>query len=193
MRRPRTDIRPPFGSLNANSTTIQPFPNTDTDTTNRHSTTTLSPTISPTIQQPLSNPAPTLGNLNPSTTVLQPPDGRFRAWQTSTTQPSFVANPRTISTQPSHIRDPYNLKTVKNVGRYAKNGATAGCLPKSYLFHQRKSSLRGSAFSPVRGFDLPCTGVSLPLYGQDNFPFMGVDVCQQGLSPPNLPRLVRRQ
>ncbi len=55
------------------------------------------------------------------------------------------------------------------------------------------SSLRGSAFSPVRGFDLPCTGVSLPLYGQDNFPFMGVEVCQQGLSPPNLPRLVRRQ
>ena len=39
------------------------------------------------------------------------------------------------------------------------------------------SSLRGSAFSPVRGFDLPCTGGSLPLYGQDNFPFMGVEVC----------------
>ena len=37
------------------------------------------------------------------------------------------------------------------------------------------SSLRGSAFSPVRGFDLPCTGVSLPLYGQDDFPFMGVE------------------
>ena len=37
------------------------------------------------------------------------------------------------------------------------------------------SSLWGSAFSPVRGFDLPCTGVSLPLYGQDDFPFMGVE------------------
>ena len=37
------------------------------------------------------------------------------------------------------------------------------------------SSLLGSAFSPVRGFDFPCTGVSLPLYGQDNFPFMGVE------------------
>ena len=30
-------------------------------------------TISPTIQQPLSNPAPSIGNFNPSTTVLQPP------------------------------------------------------------------------------------------------------------------------
>ena len=39
----------------------------------------------------------------------------------------------------------------------------------------RRCPLRGSAFSPVRGFDLPCTGVSLPLYGQDNFPFMGVE------------------
>lgn len=38
----------------------------------------------------------------------------------------------------------------------------------------RRCPLLGSAFSPVRGFDLPCTGVSLPLYGQDNFPFMGV-------------------
>ena len=39
----------------------------------------------------------------------------------------------------------------------------------------RRCPLRGSVFSPVRGFDLPCTGVSLPLYGQDNFPFMGVE------------------
>ena len=89
MRRPRTDIRPPFGTLNANSATMQPLSNSDTDATNRHST------ISQTIQQPLSNPAPTIGNLNPSTTVLQPPDGRFRAWQTPTTQPSFGSNPRT--------------------------------------------------------------------------------------------------
>ena len=77
---------------------MQPLSNSDTDATNRHST------ISQTIQQPLSNPAPTIGNLNPSTTVLHPPDGRFRAWQKPTTQPSFVSNPRTIPTQPSHIR-----------------------------------------------------------------------------------------
>ena len=89
LRRPRTDIRPPFGTLNANSATMQPLSNSDTDATNRHST------ISQTIQQPLSNPAPTIGNLNPSTTVLQPPDGRFRAWQTPTTQPSFVSSTRT--------------------------------------------------------------------------------------------------
>ena len=100
LHRPRTDIRPPFGTLNANSATIQPLSNSDTDATNRHST------ISQTIQQPLSNPAPTIGNLNPSTTVLQPPDGRFRAWQKPTTQPSFVSSPRTIPTQPSHIHDP---------------------------------------------------------------------------------------
>ena len=50
MRRPRTDIRPPFGTLNANSATMQPLSNSDTDATNRHST------ISQTIQQPLSNP-----------------------------------------------------------------------------------------------------------------------------------------
>ena len=89
---------------------IQPFPNTDTDTTNRHSTTTLSPTISPTIQQPLSNPAPTLGNLNPSTTVLNPIVGLGHAkpssnHPTTTLQPSFVSNPRTIPTQPFHICD----------------------------------------------------------------------------------------
>ena len=35
----------------------------------------------------------------------KPPDGRSRAWQTPTTQPSFVSNPRTIPTQPSNIRD----------------------------------------------------------------------------------------
>ncbi len=35
----------------------------------------------------------------------KPPDGRSRAWQTPTTQPSFVSNPRTIPTQPSSIRD----------------------------------------------------------------------------------------
>ena len=50
LRRPRTDIRPPFGTLNANSATMQPLSNSDTDATNRHST------ISQTIQQPLSNP-----------------------------------------------------------------------------------------------------------------------------------------
>ena len=33
-------------------------------------------TISPTILQPLSNPAPIIGNLNPSTTDLQPPRNR---------------------------------------------------------------------------------------------------------------------
>ena len=33
-------------------------------------------TISPTIQQPLSNPAPTIGNLNQSSSVLQPPRNR---------------------------------------------------------------------------------------------------------------------
>jgi len=97
-------------------------------------------TFSPTIQQPLSNPAPTIGNLNPihnrPSTATQPranhshasfalqshssrpkpPDGRFRAWQTSTTQPSFVSNPRTISTQPSHIRD---STTAKQRGKTA--------------------------------------------------------------------------
>ena len=49
MLRQRTDILPTIGQF-------------------RHYT-----TISPTIQQPLSNPAPTIGNLNPSVTVLQPP------------------------------------------------------------------------------------------------------------------------
>ena len=106
---PPTDGHPPdfrkpqrqFNHYTTISPTIhEPLSTPDTDTTNRHST------ISQTIQQPLSNPAPTIGNLNPSTTVLQPPDGRFRAWQTPTTQPSFVSNPRTIPTQPSHIHDP---------------------------------------------------------------------------------------
>ena len=108
----KIDIRPPFGTLNANSATMQPLSNSDTDATNRHST------ISQTIQQPLSNPAPTIGNLNPSTTVLQPPDGRFRAWQKPTTQPSFVSNPRTISTQPYHIRDS-TTPTTKQRGGFA--------------------------------------------------------------------------
>ena len=40
-------------------------------------------TISPTILQPLSNPAPTIGNLNQSTTDLQPP----RNHTSTTTQP----------------------------------------------------------------------------------------------------------
>jgi hypothetical protein len=108
----KIDIRPPFGTLNANSATMQPLSNSDTDATNRHST------ISQTIQQPLSNPAPTIGNLNPSTTVLHPPDGRFRAWQKPTTQPSFVSNPRTIPTQPSHIRDS-TTPTTKQRGGFA--------------------------------------------------------------------------
>ena len=114
MRRPRTDIRPPFGSLNANSATMQPLSNSDTDATNRHST------ISQTIQQPLSNPAPTIGNLNPSTTVLQPPDGRFRAWQTPTTQPSFGSNTRTT-------RFRLNLPTslIRQLQPILKNNSTS--------------------------------------------------------------------
>ena len=77
-------------------------------------------TISPTILQPLSNPAPTIGNLNPihnrPSTATQPranhnhaaivskshssrpkpTNGRSRAWQTSTTQPPFVSRGRVI-------------------------------------------------------------------------------------------------
>ncbi len=106
---------------NHSSTTLQPQPNQPPLNHNNFTT------ISPTIQQPLPNPAPTIGNLNPihnrpsaatqpranhshASFALQshssrpkPPDGRFRAWQTSTPQPSFVSNPRTISTQPSFI------------------------------------------------------------------------------------------
>ena len=59
LHRPRTDIRPPFGTLNDNSTAIQP----------------------------LLNSAPTVGNFNPSTTVLQPPH-----------QPSFNRLPTTTHT-----------------------------------------------------------------------------------------------
>ena len=61
-----TDGIPPFDNLNANSATIQPFPNPDADTTNRHSTTTFSQPF----PQASSNHAPT------------------------TTQPPFVSNPR---------------------------------------------------------------------------------------------------
>ena len=118
---------------NHSSTTLQPQPNQPRYGRNQpplnHNNFT---TISPTIQQPLSNPAPTIGNLNPihnrpsaatqpranhshASFALQshssrpkPTDGRFRAWQTPTTQPSFVSNPRTIPTQPSSIRDSPN-------------------------------------------------------------------------------------
>ena len=45
-------------------------------------------TISPTTAQPLSNPAPTIGNLNPSTTDLQPPHNR----ETITTTPQSFPN-----------------------------------------------------------------------------------------------------
>ena len=60
---PRTDIRPTSGRF-------------------KHCT-----TISPTIQQPLSNPAQTIGNFNQSPTVLQPPH-----------QPSFNRLPTTTHT-----------------------------------------------------------------------------------------------
>ena len=46
-------------------------------------------TISPTIQQPLSNPAPTIGNLNQSSSVLQPPRNREPI---TTTPQSFPNN-----------------------------------------------------------------------------------------------------
>ena len=94
-------------------------------------------TISPTILQPLSNPAPIIGNLNPihnrPSTATQPrdnhnhaaivskshssrpkpTDGRSRAWQTSTTQPSFVSKPRTIPTQPLLNLNPTTRETTK--------------------------------------------------------------------------------
>ena len=86
---------------------------------NRYSTTIIFPTTT----QPLSNPAPTIGNLNPSTTVLQPLVGLGHAkpssnHPTTTLQPSFVSNPRTIPTQPSHIRDS-PTSTAKQRGRTA--------------------------------------------------------------------------
>ena len=117
---------------------MQPLSNSDTDATNRHST------ISQTIQQPLSNPAPTIGNLNPSTTVLQPPDGRFRAWQTSTTQPSFVSNPRTIPTQPSHIRDPDNTE-LHGLGSSIN---CLGCRVASYTIRDAKKIAKLLAVLP---------------------------------------------
>ena len=54
-------------------------------------------------------------NLNPSTTVLNPLVGLGHAkpssnHPTTTLQPSFVSNPRTIPTQPSHIHDPDNTE-----------------------------------------------------------------------------------
>ena len=56
----RTDIRPLLDNLNANSTTIQPLP----------------------------NPAPTIGSLNPPTTDLQPPRNR----ESITTTPQSFPN-----------------------------------------------------------------------------------------------------
>ena len=51
------------------------------------------------------------------------------------------------------------------------------CTKRGFYFWRRGggSSLRGSALPPAGIGVLPCTGVSLPLYGQDNFPFMGVE------------------
>ena len=63
---PRTDIRPTFGSLNANSTTTQP----------------------------LSNPAPTIGNLNPPTTVLHPLFGLVQAKPSSNSLPTAAPSLR---------------------------------------------------------------------------------------------------
>ena len=56
--------------------------------------------------------SPALGRPTPIQPFPNPDmDGINR--HSTTNQPSFVSNPRTISAQPSHIYDPYNLKTVK--------------------------------------------------------------------------------
>ena len=62
LRRLRTDTRPPLGNLIDNSTTIQP----------------------------LSNPAQTIGNFNPSATVRHPPPQPFSNRLTTTFQPPLV-------------------------------------------------------------------------------------------------------
>ena len=99
------------------------------DATNRHSTTTFSqPFAQPSNnrflapRQPSETSTPPQPSFKRHSTATQPrdnhnnaaivskshssrpkpPDGQSLAWQTPTTQPSFVSNPRTISTQPSH-------------------------------------------------------------------------------------------
>ena len=66
---PPTDGHPPTsGNLNANSTTMQPFPNTDADTTNRHATTTFSQPF----PQPSCNRFPTPRQPSGTSTRPQP-------------------------------------------------------------------------------------------------------------------------
>ena len=126
MRRPRTDIRPTFGNPNANSTTIQPFPQPSTNRfpppTRTQPTATQPqpfhnhfPNYPATAFQPRTNyrePQPVhnrpstatqpRANHNHASIVFQshssrpkPSDGRSRAWQTPTTQPSFGSNTKT--------------------------------------------------------------------------------------------------
>ena len=55
-------------------------------------------TISPTILQPLSNPAPTIGNLNPSSSVLQPPRNREPITTTPQLFPNHIPTARSRQT-----------------------------------------------------------------------------------------------
>ena len=66
------DFRQPQRQFNHYTTAFQPRHGHNQPPLNHN----LFTTISPTILQPLSNPAPTIGNLNPSTTDLQPPRNR---------------------------------------------------------------------------------------------------------------------
>ena len=133
MRRPRTGIRPTFGNPNANSTTIQPFPQPSTNRfpppTRTQPTATQPqpfhnhfPNYPATAFQPRTNyrePQPVhnrpstatqpRANHNHASIVFQshssrpkPSDGRSRAWQKPTTQPSFVSNPRTTRFRLNH-------------------------------------------------------------------------------------------
>ena len=96
---PPTDGHPPTsGNLNANSTTMQPFPNTDADTTNRHATTTFSQPF-PQPSHIRDSPTPTANqpqfNLNHHSSAFQPDQnggcgGFVRHPQRTASQTGFV-------------------------------------------------------------------------------------------------------
>jgi hypothetical protein len=116
LRRPRTDIRPPLGNLNDNSTVIQP----------------------------LSNPAPTIGNFNQSPTVLQPPhQPSFNRLPTTSPVrpwvcPSFVRFSSVVRPTfcRTHSPTPHPLFTYS-----APNNHPATLLTS--IFHPQRLSVRG--------------------------------------------------
>ena len=114
-------------------------------------------TISPTTAQPLSNPAPTIGNLNPSPTDLQPPRNREPITTTPQSFPNHIPAARSRQTDDSALGKHPRLNRP-SCRIHNPRDSESQRLNRRQLFHRRFSSQARSSLVqlfPTKANHLP--------------------------------------